>query len=165
MIVLIKHSKQEETKMGKIITCIQRMIVLIKRNIPLFTQKRYIVKIPIFLFTTKKSADILCWFQWCRKRDLNPHDCNSHTDLNRARLPIPPFLHIKLLCCPAADKAYNTTTTFKCQHFFSVFSNAYFLYFFRKTVDIMPYFWYHFFLSETIMATHAEVSELADEQD
>ena len=60
MIVLIKHSKQEETKMGKIITCIQRMIVLIKRNIPLFTQKRYIVKIPIFLFKTKKSADILC---------------------------------------------------------------------------------------------------------
>ena len=117
------------------------------------------------IIITKKSADILCWFQWCRKRDLNPHDCNSHTDLNRARLPIPPFLHIKLLCCPAADKAYNTTTTFKCQHFFSVFSNAYFLYFFRKTVDIMPYFWYHFFLSETIMTTHAEVSELADEQD
>ena len=96
---------------------------------------------------------------------MNPHDCNSHTDLNRARLPIPPFLHIKLLCCPAADKAYNTTTAFKCQHFFSVFSNAFFLYFFRKTVDIMPYFWYHFFLSETLMTTHAEVSELADEQD
>ena len=117
------------------------------------------------IIITKKSADILCWFQWCRKRDLNPHDCNSHTDLNRARLPIPPFLHIKLLCCPAADKAYNTTTAFKCQHFFSVFSNAFFLYFFRKTVDIMPYFWYHFFLSETLMTTHAEVSELADEQD
>ncbi len=96
---------------------------------------------------------------------MNPHDCNSHTDLNRARLPIPPFLHIKLLRCPAADKAYNTTTPFKCQHFFSVFSNAYFLYFFRKTVDIMPYFWYHFFLSETIITAHAEVSELADEQD
>ena len=118
------------------ITCVQKMIVLIKRNIPLFTQKRYIVKIPIFLFTTKKSADILCWFQWCRKRDLNPHDCNSHTDLNRARLPIPPFLHIKLLCCPVADKAYNTTTTFKCQHFFSVFSNAYFLYFFEKLLTL-----------------------------
>ncbi len=72
----------------------------------------------------------------CRKRDLNPHDCNSHTDLNRARLPIPPFLHIKLLCCPAADKAYNTTSTFKCQHFFSVFSNAYFLYFFEKLLTL-----------------------------
>ena len=47
-------------------------------------------------YKAKKSADILCWFQWCRKRDLNPHDCNSHTDLNRARLPIPPFLRIKL---------------------------------------------------------------------
>ena len=29
----------------------------------------------------------------------------------------------------------------------------------------MPYFWYHFFLSETIITAHAEVSELADEQD
>ena len=29
----------------------------------------------------------------CRKRDLNPHERNAHTDLNRARLPIPPFLH------------------------------------------------------------------------
>lgn len=30
----------------------------------------------------------------CRKRDLNPHERNAHTDLNRARLPIPPFLHL-----------------------------------------------------------------------
>ena len=30
---------------------------------------------------------------YCRKRDLNPHERNAHTDLNRARLPIPPFLH------------------------------------------------------------------------
>lgn len=100
-----------------------------------------------------------------QKMGLEPTRYCYHRHLKPARLPIPPFLHIKLLCCPAADKAYNTTTTFKCQHFFSVFSNAYFLYFFRKTVDIMPYFWYHFFLSETIMTTHAEVSELADEQD
>ena len=101
------------------------------------------------IIITKKSADILCWFQWCRKRDLNPHDCNSHTDLNRARLPIPPFLHINLLCCLAADKAYNTTTPFKCQHLFRNFWNICFLYFFQKTVDIMPAFWYHSFLSET----------------
>ena len=47
--------------------------------------------------------------------------------------PIPPFLHIKLLCCPAADKAYDTTTAFKCQHFFS---NAYFLYFFEKLLTL-----------------------------
>ena len=96
-----------------------------------------------------KISRSLCWFSWCRKRDLNPHDCNSHTDLNRARLPIPPFLHIKLLCCPAADKAYNTTTPFKCQHLFRIFWNICFLYFFHKTVDIMPAFWYHSFLSET----------------
>ena len=66
---------------------------------------------------------------------MNPHDCNSHTDLNRARLPIPPFLHIKLLCCPAADKAYNTTTTFKCQHFF-LFFKCIFLYFFEKLLTL-----------------------------
>ena len=101
------------------------------------------------IIITQKSADILCWFQWCRKRDLNPHDCNSHTDLNRARLPIPPFLHINLLCCLAADKAYNTTTPFKCQHLFRNFWNICFLYFFHKTVDIIPAFWYHSFLSET----------------
>ena len=68
-----------------------------------------------------------------QKEGLEPSWYHYHTDLNRARLPIPPFLHIKLLCCPAADKAYNTTTAFKCQHFFS---NAYFLYFFEKLLTL-----------------------------
>ena len=45
----------------------------------------------------KRSASL---FSGCRKRDLNPHERNAHTDLNRARLPIPPFLRTNnILSC------------------------------------------------------------------
>ncbi len=43
------------------------------------------------VYTTKKESQMR-FFLSCRKRDLNPHERNAHTDLNRARLPIPPFL-------------------------------------------------------------------------
>ena len=41
--------------MGKIITCIQRMIVLIKRNIPLFTQKDISLRYQFFSLRQKNQ--------------------------------------------------------------------------------------------------------------
>ena len=117
---------------------------LLKKDMPKY-------KIYITIIITQKSADLLCWFSWCRKRDLNPHDCNSHTDLNRARLPIPPFLHsaedgtwthttaivtrslVLLVCqfrhfrfslffrCLISQLDYNIKTLLFCQQFFYYF--------------------------------------------
>ena len=48
------------------------------------------------LHNTKKPVIDNCQspaHPWCGWRDSNPHD-SHHTDLNRARLPIPPQPHI-----------------------------------------------------------------------
>ena len=47
---------------------------------------------PAPIIKCDKKPPILLGGFHCRKRDLNPHERNVHTDLNRARLPIPPFL-------------------------------------------------------------------------
>ena len=39
-----------------------------------------------------KKRDLKALFLWCRRMDSNPQDVN-HTNLNRARLPIPPLRH------------------------------------------------------------------------
>ena len=42
-----------------------------------------------------KKRDLKPLFLWCRRRDSNPQGVN-HTNLNRARLPIPPLRHFHL---------------------------------------------------------------------
>ena len=53
--------------------------------------------------TNKKSEPFSYWknlvrifLVWCERRDLNPYEL-PHTPLKRARLPIPPLSHIRLL--------------------------------------------------------------------
>lgn len=66
----------------------------------------------------KKKAPISQGFDWCGKRDLNPHEDKASTDFKSVVSTIPPY--------PRTDESFNTTRNPQMKRVFLIFS-AFFL--------------------------------------
>ena len=71
-----------------------------------------------------------------QKKGLEPSQYCYHTDLNRARLPIPPLLHFAVFAVITCDNnKYYSIQALICQQHFSKFFKYFFCIYFSKNID------------------------------